>query len=107
MSSNSAGLLPDASSVESKELKVGGDALKLDELGPVVVNQVSSFISPTQTDSSSRKDGTLSRIANWKEMSEIERKNTLRVLGKRNQARMAELKQQSSSEETKSNSEST
>ncbi|KAJ3100334.1 hypothetical protein HDU96_010377 [Phlyctochytrium bullatum] len=48
----------------------------LDALGPVVVNE----------------DGTLSRIANWHSMTEAEQKNTLRVLGKRNQARMARLK---------------
>ncbi|ORX58252.1 hypothetical protein DM01DRAFT_1266707, partial [Hesseltinella vesiculosa] len=35
------------------------DTFKLKELGPVVVNA----------------DGTLSRINNWKEMSEIERNN--------------------------------
>ncbi|KZT39765.1 hypothetical protein SISSUDRAFT_984355 [Sistotremastrum suecicum HHB10207 ss-3] len=45
-----------------------GSTLKLDELGPMVVNS----------------DGTLSRIANWKEMSEIEKDRTLRVLVARN-----------------------
>lgn len=53
-----------------------GNAVKLDHLGPMVVN----------------RDGTLSRIANWEQMTEIERKNTLRVLGKRNQLRMETLK---------------
>lgn len=58
-------------------LDVGtGQAVKLDHLGPMVVN----------------RDGTLSRIANWEEMSDIERKNTLRILGKRNQLRMDDLK---------------
>jgi predicted Fe-S protein YdhL (DUF1289 family) len=38
------------------------------------------------------KDGSLSRIENWAEMSEMERKNTLRVLGKRNKQRLGELK---------------
>lgn len=50
--------------------------MKLDHLGPMVVNQ----------------DGTLSRISNWDQMSEIERKNTLRVLGKRNKIRSEALK---------------
>ncbi|KAH7109867.1 hypothetical protein B0J11DRAFT_398375, partial [Dendryphion nanum] len=60
-------------------LDVGtGQAVKLDHLGPMVVN----------------RDGTLSRIANWEEMSDIERKNTLRILGKRNQLRMDNLKQE-------------
>jgi hypothetical protein len=49
--------------------------MKLDHLGPLVVN----------------KDGTLSRIGNWAEMSEIERQNTLRVLGKRNMLRREAL----------------
>ncbi|KAL1610810.1 hypothetical protein SLS60_002481 [Paraconiothyrium brasiliense] len=53
-----------------------GTAVKLDHLGPMVVN----------------RDGTLSRISNWEQMSEIERQNTLRILGKRNQLRMETLK---------------
>ncbi|KAF2197119.1 hypothetical protein GQ43DRAFT_444513 [Delitschia confertaspora ATCC 74209] len=53
-----------------------GQGVKLDHLGPMVVN----------------RDGTLSRIANWTEMSDIERKNTLRILGKRNQLRINALK---------------
>ena len=52
-----------------------GQPLALDHLGPMVVN----------------RDGTLSRIANWAEMSEIERRNTLRVLGKRNALRREAL----------------
>ncbi|KAF2727651.1 hypothetical protein EJ04DRAFT_401859, partial [Polyplosphaeria fusca] len=50
--------------------------VKLDHLGPMVVN----------------RDGTLSRVANWEQMSEVEKKNTLRILGKRNQLRMQALK---------------
>ncbi|KAJ4984064.1 prenylcysteine oxidase [Stagonosporopsis vannaccii] len=58
------------------QLEVGGEAVTLDHLGPMVVN----------------KDGSLSRIANWKAMSEKERQNTLRVLGKRNQLRLGDLR---------------
>ncbi|KAF7618433.1 hypothetical protein COH20_001417 [Aspergillus flavus] len=71
--------LPDASSADqTQQLDVSGDGstVKLDHLGPLVVNQ----------------DGTLSRIANWAQMTEIEKKNTLRVLGKRNKQRMEALK---------------
>ncbi|KAK5636361.1 hypothetical protein RRF57_012073 [Xylaria bambusicola] len=57
-------------------LDVGGTALRLDHLGPLVVNE----------------DGTLSRIANWEKMADIERENTLRILGKRNQMRLAKLR---------------
>lgn len=38
------------------------------------------------------KDGTLSRIHNWDKMTDAERERTLRVLGKRNQSRMADLR---------------
>ncbi|WYZ37385.1 hypothetical protein EsH8_II_000891 [Colletotrichum jinshuiense] len=54
----------------------GSVSTKLDHLGPLVVNQ----------------DGTMSRISNWGEMSEIERQNTLRILGRRNQIRLAKLR---------------
>jgi predicted Fe-S protein YdhL (DUF1289 family) len=50
--------------------------VKLDHLGPLIVNA----------------DGTLARISNWLQMTEIEKRNTLRVLGKRNKARMDALK---------------
>lgn len=54
----------------------GGSTVTLDHLGPMVVNV----------------DGTLARISNWDQMTEIERKNTLRVLGKRNKQRLEALK---------------
>jgi len=44
----------------------------LDELGPMIVNS----------------DGTLSRIANWQTMTDLERERTVRVLNKRNQLRL-------------------
>ena len=55
-----------ASPSDATQLNVNGEGVKLDHLGPLVVN----------------KDGTLSRIANWNKMAEIEKKNTLRILGK-------------------------
>ncbi|KAK4207451.1 hypothetical protein QBC37DRAFT_298668 [Rhypophila decipiens] len=57
-------------------VEVNGQAIALDHLGPTVVN----------------RDGTLGRIANWPEMTPWERENTLRVLGKRNQLRLAGLR---------------
>lgn len=72
--------LPDTSSssgaTNQLDLSGGGSAAKLDHLGPMVVNV----------------DGTLSRISNWGEMTEIEKKTTLRVLGKRNKQRLDALK---------------
>ena len=59
-------------------MTVGGAAVKVDKLGPVVVNT----------------DGTLSRIANWHAMSAGEQRATLRLVGRRNQARMRALREQ-------------
>lgn len=58
------------------DLSDPNSSISLDHLGPMVVNN----------------DGTLSRISNWEQMSEVERKNTLRVLGKRNKERLERLK---------------
>ncbi|KAK3392287.1 hypothetical protein B0T20DRAFT_52302 [Sordaria brevicollis] len=60
-----------------KVVTVNGQAVALDNLGPMVVH----------------KDGTISRIANWGEMTELERQTTLRVLGKRNQLRLGNLRE--------------
>ena len=60
---------------ETRTITVNGDPVKIDALGPVVVNS----------------DGTISRIANWHSMTEPEQQRTLRVIGKRNRSRMAAL----------------
>ncbi|KAI5823521.1 hypothetical protein K523DRAFT_316883 [Schizophyllum commune Tattone D] len=74
-------LLEDKAANENvTRLDVDGNKVPLlDELGPMVVNS----------------DGTLSRIANWTEMTEAEKKNTLRVLSKRNQLRLVNAKEAS------------
>lgn len=54
-----------------------GEGVTLDHLGPMVIN----------------KDGTMSRITNWDKMADIEKKNTLRILAKRNKQRLDALKQ--------------
>ena len=54
---------------------VDGNPVKLDRLGPIVVN----------------KDGSLSRITNWGEMSEGEQQRTLKVVARRNKMRMGTL----------------
>lgn len=69
-------LPPPESGSGAPQLEVGGEGVTLDYLGPMVVN----------------KDGSLIRIANWETMSEKEKRNTLRVLAKRNQLRLDELK---------------
>ncbi|KAK9763538.1 hypothetical protein K7432_009683 [Basidiobolus ranarum] len=70
--------LPAPGDSDSTQVEVGGTSFKLDALGPVVVNE----------------DGTISRIDNWKEMTEIERKNVNRILLKRNKERLEKLKAQ-------------
>jgi len=71
---------PDTSYPSSKLDATGGNSVKLDGLGPMVVNT----------------DGTLSRIANWNQMTDMERERTLRLLSARNKLRLAneERKQQ-------------
>jgi predicted Fe-S protein YdhL (DUF1289 family) len=39
------------------------------------------------------KDGTMARITNWENMSELEQRNTMRIVGKRTLERLQELKQ--------------
>ncbi|KAH7347337.1 hypothetical protein B0T11DRAFT_291173 [Plectosphaerella cucumerina] len=69
-------------------LKVGSTAT-MDALGPVVINV----------------DGTISRINNWAELSEIEKQNTLRILGKRNRERREVLLAKAAESEAKKDGE--
>jgi hypothetical protein len=64
------------------ELRVG-ESVALDSMGPLVVN----------------RDGTMGRIGNWAGMTEHERAQTLRLLGKRNKERMDVLKAKKAAEE--------
>ncbi|KAG0649434.1 hypothetical protein D0Z07_4541 [Hyphodiscus hymeniophilus] len=70
--------LPEAPHDSNTELDMsnGDTSVRLDHLGPMVVNE----------------DGTLSRISNWGNMADIEKENTLRIIGKRNQARLEKLR---------------
>ncbi|KAJ3289993.1 hypothetical protein HDU76_007451 [Blyttiomyces sp. JEL0837] len=69
---------PSSLTSDLQKLMVDQDVVKLDALGPVVVNE----------------DGTLSRITNWDKMTDGERTNTLRVLNKRNKARLERLRKE-------------
>jgi len=61
-------------SQDAPKIEVGSrEGLKFDVLGPMVVNT----------------DGTLSRVANWQNMTELEKERTIRVLAARNQIRIA------------------
>ncbi|GAO49015.1 hypothetical protein SAICODRAFT_30419 [Saitoella complicata NRRL Y-17804] len=66
--------LPDketATPTHKLNLSTGSANVKLDHLGPIIVNT----------------DGTISRIANWDILSEFEKRSALRVIGKRNRER--------------------
>lgn len=63
--------------ITTLDVSGSGTTVKLDGLGPLVVNV----------------DGTMSRISNWDKMAEIEKQNTLRIIGKRNQQRLVALRQ--------------
>ncbi|KAH9840258.1 uncharacterized protein C8Q71DRAFT_746514 [Rhodofomes roseus] len=65
-------------SQDATKVPIGSEqGAKFDALGPLVVNS----------------DGTLSRIANWPNMTEIERERTKRILIARNQIRIANQKE--------------
>ncbi|KAH7872642.1 uncharacterized protein C8R40DRAFT_1173393 [Lentinula edodes] len=88
---SSTGLLPAPPDAATKNLEVGsGQKVLLDELGPMVVNSngTLSRIASKSTDSSDLRDTTTSST-HWSTMTEAEQKRTLRVLGSRNQLRLA------------------
>ena len=66
----------ESTTIHQLDMSNGSTSVKLGHLGPMVVGV----------------DGTLSRISNWDGMTEMERENTLRIIGKRNQMRLAALR---------------
>jgi hypothetical protein len=60
------------------EATVDDHVAKLDFLGPIIINT----------------DGTLARIPNWNSLTTSEQTNTLRLIAKRNKARIEILKQE-------------
>ena len=63
--------------VETRTIQVDGQAVKLDSLGPMIINT----------------DGTVSRISNWTELSETEQARSLRLIAKRNRQRTEALEE--------------
>ncbi|KAG2126253.1 uncharacterized protein EDB93DRAFT_1097176 [Suillus bovinus] len=62
-------LMAPSANHDAEQVTMGfSEAIKLDALGPMVVNS----------------DGTLSRIANWEKMSKEEKDRTIRVVAARN-----------------------
>ncbi|QKX56363.1 uncharacterized protein TRUGW13939_03464 [Talaromyces rugulosus] len=68
--------VPPAGSAQTLDVGGQGSTVSLDHLGPIVVNT----------------DGSMSRISNWEQMTEMEQKTTLRIVGKRNQQRLQALR---------------
>ena len=63
-------------STTTLDVSGGGSTVKLDGLGPLVVNA----------------DGSVGRVGNWHDMTAAERETTLRILGRRNKQRLAALR---------------
>lgn len=64
-----------AAAAPTSSLQVGGPAVPLDHLGPIVINA----------------DGTTSRILGWAEKAPEEKELAMRMLAKRNAKRLAAL----------------
>lgn len=69
-----------AISSDATTLSINSPAVKLEELGPIIINT----------------DGTMSRIPNWDQLTAAEREKTLRLIAKRNEKRKEELLAKSS-----------
>ncbi|KAF9463356.1 hypothetical protein BDZ94DRAFT_621876 [Collybia nuda] len=69
-------MLPAPTADATHTLGVDGPSVRLDDLGPMIVN------------SDGVSTATLSRIANWANMTNPERERTVRVLTARNKARL-------------------
>ena len=82
------------------DMSSGEASFKFDALGPLVVNKDGVRVEPICPEAlkllkacrRSAYPQTLSRIHNWPAMTPSERERTLRVLGKRNQLRMDDLR---------------
>jgi hypothetical protein len=73
---NAALPAPGAGEPITLDVSGGQSTVRLAQLGPLVVNA----------------DGTTGRVNNWAEMTAMERETTLRLLNKRNKARLDALK---------------
>jgi hypothetical protein len=77
-------LPPSTDTTDTQPLEVGSEeGVKLDHLGPIVVNV----------------DGSMSRIGNWDKMTELEKKNTFRIIAARNKVRLAALRKKTAAAE--------
>ncbi len=81
-------LLPPPSGEASHKITLG-ETLKLDHLGPIIINT----------------DGTTRRIENWDTLTKAEQANTWRLISARNQKRIEVLKKQLEEAKEKGESE--
>ena len=65
------------SPVKPTELKLGGEAIAMEHLGPIIINA----------------DGTTRRIANWDSLSSGEKESSWRIIKARNEKRLAKLRE--------------
>ena len=83
-SNDSIKLLPEPSSLEkSREIKLG-EAVRFEELGPIIINP----------------DGTTRRITNWVNLTKQEQASTFRLISARNKKRLSELQAKSENSDT-------
>jgi len=75
-------LLPAATTGESRQIELGGEALKMDDLGPIIVNA----------------DGTTRRISNWETLSKQEKESSWRLIAARNKRRIKDLERKQKNE---------
>lgn len=80
---------PESSITKSLQKLHIDQTIKLDDLGPMVVNSdgVCTACLPAKiarTNPLANPPKTLSRIANWKDLTKQEQERTIRVLGARN-----------------------
>ena len=74
-SNDSIKFLPEPSTTEkSREIKLG-EAIRFEELGPIIINP----------------DGTTRRITNWENLTKQEQASTFRLISARNKKRLEDL----------------
>ncbi len=81
----------DASSSEYQKLELNGNSIKLDDMGPIIINT----------------DGTTRKISNWNILSSHEKEATLRRISKRNKERLLKLKEQNNDTNNTNNTNDT
>ena len=72
--------LDEAVNEEIRQVEVGGEAVSMSELGPIIINA----------------DGTMRRIRNWDQLTQREKDATISKISKRNKIRLEKLRESQS-----------